>query len=117
MLAQALPRLAGQPVAHYRITSPAPGAVLSGTVPIEGMAVFDPSQVVYYKVEWGVGGSPSEWTTMGDIHNGPLTNGVLEVLHADALPPGPAVVRLILVKNDGNFMTPYAVPIRVERSG
>ena len=99
--------------ATYRITAPAPGEDVSGVTQIMGTASFDPAEVQYYKIEIGSGESPATWTTLGTIHNEPVVNGVLEELHANALPPGAYVLRLIVVRNDGNYPTPFRVPIRV----
>ncbi len=100
----------------YRITSPTPGQAVSGLVPIIGTAQFDPAQVQYYKLEIGDGRSPTDWTTFGVTHNQPINDGLLEQLHADALPAGDYVIRLILVGNDGNFIgSPHAVPITITR--
>jgi hypothetical protein len=83
-------------------------------VPIMGTAQFDGAQVQYYKLEIGHGRSPTEWTTFGTTHNQPVTAGTLEQLHADALPAGDYVIRLILVGNDGNFVgSPHSVPITI----
>jgi membrane peptidoglycan carboxypeptidase len=97
----------------WRITSPASGEQVSGLVSILGTASFDPAAVQYYKLEIGSGTSPTSWTTFGSIHAAPVTNGVLESLHADALAPGPYVIRLILVRNDGNYAAPYSVPVTI----
>lgn len=100
----------------YRITSPTAGQQVSGLVQVMGTAQFDPVQVQYYKLEIGYGRSPTEWTTFGTTHNQPVADGVLEQLHADALPAGDYVIRLILVGNDGNFVgSPHAVSITIVR--
>jgi hypothetical protein len=100
----------------YRITSPTAGQQVSGLVQVMGTAQFDPAQVQYYKLEIGYGRSPTEWTTFGTTHNQSVADGVLEQLHADALPAGDYVIRLILVGNDGNFVgSPHAVPISIVR--
>jgi hypothetical protein len=78
-----------------------------------GTASFNPSEVQYYKIEIGAGSSPSSWSTFGTTHSQPVVNGVLETLHAEALAPGEYVIRLIIVRNDGNYPTPYVVPISV----
>jgi hypothetical protein len=99
---------------HYRITSPAGGQRVNGLVSVVGTAQFDPSQVQYYKLEIGSGRSPTEWTTFGTTHSQPVSNGVLEQLHADALPTGDYIIRLVLVGHDGNFIgSPHAVLITV----
>ncbi|MGD2048987.1 MAG: transglycosylase domain-containing protein [Chloroflexota bacterium] len=99
------------PSANWHITSPAPGERVSGLAPIVGTANFDPAEIQYYKLEIGSGRSPTTWTTFGTTHAQSVVNGVLESLQANALPPGDYVIRLVLVRNDGNFPTPHSVPI------
>ncbi|MCC6905666.1 MAG: transglycosylase domain-containing protein, partial [Anaerolineae bacterium] len=99
--------------ATYRIDSPIAGDQLFGIVPITGTAAFDPVRVMYYKVELGIGENPEQWLTIGDIHPEVVSGNVLEYLHADALAPGPYVIRLVLVRTDGNFLPPFPVPITV----
>ncbi len=99
--------------ARYAIYEPDPHEEVFGVLPIMGTAVFTPDQVLYYKLEIGAGEAPTEWLTLGDIHTGSVEEGVLEFLHADALPPGPYVLRLVLVRYDGNFAPPYEVPITI----
>ena len=99
----------------YFISSPGAGAQLSGLVSIMGTASFSSADVQYYKLEIGSGSSPTEWTTFGSTHNTSVNNGVLEQLHADALPTGDYVIRLVLVRTDGNFSNPYNVPITIVR--
>jgi hypothetical protein len=99
----------------WRITSPAPGEQISGAVPIIGTAVFDPTQVQYYKLEIGSGQTPSSWATFGTTHSQSVNNGVLETLQAGALPTGDYVIRLIIVGNDGNYPAPFSVPVTVTR--
>ena len=99
--------------ASWRIDSPGPGERVSGLVPIVGTANFDPAEVQYYKLEIGSGHSPSSWTTFGTTHTRSVVNGVLETLQADALASGDYVIRLIVVRSDGNFPAPYTVPITI----
>ncbi|RMG92604.1 MAG: PBP1A family penicillin-binding protein [Chloroflexi bacterium] len=103
-------------VAIWRIISPKPGDTVSGVIPIIGTADFDPAIVQFYKVELGIPeGENINWVTLGDIHNTPVINGTLEMLHADALPPGDYFLRLIVVK-DSNFVgEPYTIPITITR--
>jgi membrane peptidoglycan carboxypeptidase len=102
------------PSAGYRIHSPSSGEQISGLVPIVGTAQFDPAIIDYYKLEIGSSWKPTEWTTFGTTHSTPVSNGLLEQLHADALPPGDYIIRLVLVGNDGNFVgQPHHVPIRI----
>jgi hypothetical protein len=99
--------------AIWRILSPTAGQRLSGLVPILGTATFSTAEVQYYKLEIGSGSTPTEWTTFGTIHGNPVVNGTLEHLHAYALPPGDYVIRLVIVRHDGNFPTPHAVPVTI----
>ena len=91
-----------------------PGTRLDARTVISGTAVFDPSQIEYFKVELGPGSQPTEWITVGDVHRQSIVQGPLEVLEAGSLPPGDYILRLVLVKTDGNFLNPpFSVPIRV----
>lgn len=97
----------------YNIASPRAGDTVSGQVPILGTANFDPGAVQFYKIEIGAGSNPTTWTTLGQTHDTPVLNGMLEELHAYALTPGPYVLRLVLVRQDGNYPPPHAVPILI----
>ena len=98
----------------WHIDSPAAGAQVSGPTPIIGTASFNPSDVMYYKLEIGKGQNPAAWTTLGTTHKQGVINGQLELLQADALAPGDYVLRLIVVRNDGNYPTPFSVPITID---
>lgn len=97
----------------YHISAPSPGQRVNGIVQIVGTARFNTGEYQYYKVEIGSGRAPESWTTLGTTHSDPVLDGLLEELHAYALPPGPYVLRLVVVRNDGNFPAPYAVPITI----
>jgi 1A family penicillin-binding protein len=101
--------------AVWRITSPAAGDAVNGIIPIEGIASFDPSQVQFYKIELGMGDLTNpQWVTLGDTHNTPVVNGTLEMLHADGLPAGEYLLRLIVVMQDGNYVgEPHTIAIRI----
>ncbi len=99
--------------AEYRLGI-APDTRLDARTVLTGTAVFDPSEIEYFKVELGPGREPSEWITLGDVHRQSIVDGPMEVLDAASLAPGDYIVRLVLVKTDGNFLNPpYSVPIRV----
>ena len=99
--------------ATYFITYPLPNQGVFGVVPILGTVVFDPNRVQYYKIEIS-GGLLEGWVTLGETHSQSVVDGVLEILHADALPPGGYVIRLVLVTSDGNYLQPtFDVPIFV----
>ncbi len=101
------------PETLYRIDSPSAGEQVSGFVSIIGSANFNPSEVQYYKLEIMSVASPTSWTTFGSTHRNSVTNGHLETLHAYSLPPGDYNIRLVIVRNDGNFPPPFTVPISI----
>jgi hypothetical protein len=101
--------------AVYRITSPAQGAAVSGVMPIVGTADFDPQVVQFYKIELGIpNGDNVDWVTLGETHSQPVVNGPLEMLHAEALPPGDYFLRLIVVKDSNYVGEPHTITITIE---
>jgi hypothetical protein len=109
----------GVPGVVANITSPAPGAVVSGAqqIDIVGTAAFSPDQATFYKVEIQGGPFPG-FVTLGDVNNwknrSGVTNGVLESIMANVLPPGNYVIQLVIVGPDGNFVQPpYQVQFAV----
>lgn len=102
-------------VAVYRISSPKQGDAVSGVLPIVGTADFDPQVVQFYKIELGIpkGDGNYDWVTLGDTHNTPVINGPLEMLHADALPPGEYLLRLIVVKDSNYVGEPHTIAFTV----
>ena len=101
-------------VAVWRITEPKAGETVSGVIPIIGTADFDPSIVEFYKIELGIPtGSDIQWVTLGETHNQPVINGMLEMLHADALSPGDYFLRLIVVQDSNYVGEPHTIPFTV----
>jgi len=102
--------------AVWRINSPKSGDTLSGILPIIGIADFDPQKVQFYKVELGMGDLENpQWVTLGEVGRNPVVNGPLENLHADALPPGDYLLRLIVVLWDGNYVgKPHTIGFTIE---
>jgi hypothetical protein len=98
----------------YYISSPVPGQHVSGVIPIFGSALFGPD-FMYYKIE--IAGPDGNWLTIGAVHSENVANGTLEVLHADALPPGQYQLRLLVVRQDSNYPLPYVVPITIGAVG
>lgn len=104
----------GPPVVTAIITSPPPGAVLSGETPIFGTVQFSPDQALFYKVEV-IGGPFPDWVTIGTTHNQSVVNGQLENLYVPGLAPGNYRMRLVLVDHGGGFLqAPYEVPFSVQ---
>jgi hypothetical protein len=101
--------------AVWRIISPKPGEKVNGVLPIMGTADFDPAVVQFYKIELGMpqGDNNFNWVTLGETHNTPVVNGTLEMLHADALPPGDYLLRLIVVADSNYVGEPYTIPITI----
>jgi hypothetical protein len=101
--------------AIWRITSPADGDMVDGVLPIIGTANFDPAQVQFYKLELGVPeGNNINWLTLGDTHETPVVNGILETLYAEGLPPGEYLLRLIVVKDSNYVGEPHTIQFKVQ---
>ena len=103
----------GPPVVTAIITSPAPGAVLTGETPIMGTVQFTPEQALFYKIEV-IGGAIGDWTTIGSTHTNSVVNGQLENLYVPGLIPGNYRMRLVIVDHGGGFLqAPFEVPFSV----
>ena len=89
-----------QPV-QVQVTSPEMGSELRGLVEIMGSASVPNFQ--FYKVEFGVGPNPTDWAVIGELHDRPVINGLLEVWDTTRLPDGVYTLRLQGVKQDGNW--------------
>lgn len=101
------------PRAEYRLGI-APGTTLTTTTTLTGTVLFNQDLILYYKVELGAAPAPTEWITIGTTHRSLVQDGPIEVLDAPSLPAGDYVVRLVLVRRDGNFLRPpFSVPIHV----
>lgn len=102
-------------VAVYRIVTPKSGDTVNGVLPIVGTADFDPNVVQFYKIELGIPqeGADTQWLTLGETHNTPVTNGTLEMLHADGLPPGEYYLRLIVIKDSNYVGEPHTIQITI----
>jgi hypothetical protein len=101
--------------AVWIITVPSAGAVVTDDLPVLGTAQFNHDEVAYYKVEVHSATDTSDtWAYVGGGPE-PVVDGVLATLPGDRLPPGPYLLRLVIVKVDGNYPAPYVVPFTVER--
>lgn len=100
---------------NARITSPGVNQVIAGNFPIRGVA--SGSDFQYYKIEVGPGASPRdhEWTVVGQLHQAPVTSGVLETFNSGAYAPGTYTLRLVVVDQTGNYPEPCRVTIIVQR--
>ncbi len=108
-------RPAACPNPSVQITSPGVNQAIQGNYPIRGTA--NAAAFQYYKIEVGPGSSPRdhEWTVVGQLHERPVSGGVLETLNSGAYPIGVYTLRLVVVDQTGNYPEPCRVTIRVER--
>jgi hypothetical protein len=106
--------LAAAPVAQdqlYEIASPRPNAKVRGSVEIVGSARapgFD-----FYKVEYASSATPDIWVVIGDMHRQERTNERLETWHTSGLPDGAYFLRLMVVRQDGNYVETERIPVQV----
>ena len=98
-----------------RLTSPGENQVVQGNFPIRGTASVANFQ--YYKIEVGPGANPKDqqWTVVGQLHQTPVSGGVLETLNSGAYAPGTYTLRLVVVDQTGNYPEPCRVTITVQR--
>jgi penicillin-binding protein 1C len=89
------------------ITSPQPGQGISGTVDVFGVASWLQGQAWYYKMEIR-GAQFPEWTTFAGPNYTPVVNGKLGDFGAEGLAPGTYELRIVIVGNDGNYLTTSA---------
>ncbi len=103
------------PNPNARITSPGLNQVVQGNVPVRGTANIPSFQ--YYKVEVGPGSNPRdhEWTVVGNLHESPVSGGVLETFNSSAYAAGTYTLRLVVVDQTGNYPEPCRVTVTVQR--
>lgn len=99
------------PTPGVRITQPGAGQRVSGRIDIRGTANIP--NFAFYKVEIGLGESPSRWTSISELHRTPVNDGFLDVLDTSGLPAGTYSLRLVVVDITGNFPPPCEVQIVV----
>jgi len=85
-------------------------AVLQGPVQIAGSAYVD--NFDYYKFEFRYEGA-SDWSFLQRFDE-PVADGLLGVWDTSTLPAGNYWFRLVVVKNDGNFVEPCQVPVIIQ---
>lgn len=95
-----------------RITAPGAGSTVSGVVQFTGTANVENFQ--YYKMELGVGPSPTEWAFLFS-RDTPVVDGLLGSWDSATVPPGTYTIRLVVVDRTGNYPPPCQVTLRVER--
>lgn len=95
-----------------RITTPGMGATVSGVVQFTGTANIENFQ--YYKMELGVGPSPTEWAFLFS-RDTPVVDGPLGSWDSATVPPGTYTIRLVVVDRTGNYPPPCQVTLQVVR--
>lgn len=100
------------PNANARITYPFVGMSIKGVVEIQGSANTPGFQ--FYKIEYGAGENPDQWSSIGDIHKQPVEDGLLGTWDTSSFPEGVYVLRLTVVEVTGNFPPPCDVRVVVQ---
>ncbi len=100
------------PLPGVCITSPVNGQVIQGQVTIRGTASIDAFQ--FYKVEYGMGETPQQWNSIGEVRRTPVADGALAVWDVSGFPPGAYRLRLTVVDMSGNFPPPYEISVVVQ---
>jgi tetratricopeptide (TPR) repeat protein len=106
---EALAQLAS--LRRVEILSPADGTTVQGIVQVQGLADMD--NFLFYKVEWGVGESPTEWHVITLAEQPVVTAGVLTEWDTAALEPGIYKLRLTTVDTTGNYPPWSEISVRV----
>ncbi len=90
--------VAGGPVA---IMNPTPYQYVSGGVVITGSAMID--NFALYRLAFGQGLNPTEWTQLGGDHTSQVDRGPLEFWDTANVPEGLYTLQLTVVRNDQTF--------------
>jgi LysM repeat protein len=96
------------------IASPRMNQHVRGILQIVGTASIPDFQ--FYKVEYGIGERPFQFTSINEVHRNPVSNSLLEVWNTDAYPAGVYILRLTAVDNRGQFPPPCDVRIIIDRN-
>jgi hypothetical protein len=94
------------------IAYPGGGATISGIVGIQGTA--QNARFQFYKVEYGIGESPTVWNSIGETVSSAVSGGPLMALNTRALPNGVYWLRLTVVDITGNYPPPHAVRVVIQ---
>lgn len=93
---------AATPQGTAELTAPAANAQVNGMVEVTGTAVATNFQ--FYKLEFGTGENPTQWSVIGELHRAQVTNGTLGTWDTSSLPDGQYVLKLTVVDNTGNWL-------------
>ena len=104
------PVIQGCTLDYIRITSPDPGAVLSGRVIVRGTATMpDPDDFWFYKVEIRpASATDSSYASLGEERHTPAPgpNNALTVINTNNFTSGDYLLRLTVVDHSGNYPEP-----------
>ena len=93
-----------------RVTEPAPGDVVGGQVEVRGEAnILNFGQ---YKFEINGPSTNGSWVVVG-TYNEAIPAGLLGVWDSTSLIPGDYTFRLVVLRDDGSYLTPCEVPISI----
>ncbi len=95
------------------ITFPPPGGYIGGQVEILGNARG--GNFANYRVEFGAGAAPSQWTQIGPEHGAQHQNGLLELFNTEGLEEGPYTLRLTVRYHDGNQRV-WDAPVTIDNT-
>ncbi|RME45130.1 MAG: penicillin-binding protein 1C, partial [Caldilineae bacterium] len=82
-----------------RITAPADGETVRGTIPIEGHALA--ANFAYYVLEYGIGTEPQAFGRLTEPKTDLVEGGVLGMFDTTQLPNGPYTLRLVVYDQTG----------------
>lgn len=100
------------PTTGVQIASPGNGAVVSGSVVINGTA--DIPNFQFYKVEYSAGTSQSGFSSIGDIIAASVRGGRLTTWNTSGFGAGTYAIRLTVVDATGNFPAPCTIFVVVQ---
>ena len=105
----------GQAVASgpVAIVNPSPYQYVSGGVVITGNAMID--NFALYRLEYGPGLNPTEWTQLGGDHNNQVDTGPLEFWDTAGVPEGLYTLQLTALRHDQTFQQ-AAVQVTVDNT-
>ena len=93
------------------ITNPASNDVVSGVVQISGSS--DHPSFQFYIIEVSPEPVGDQWQIIGQIHETPVINGLLETWDTTLTPDGSYTLRLRVVRLDGNYSEFFAQQVVV----
>lgn len=96
------------------ITNPVAGQVVSGQVVVEGQANI--LNFAQYKFEINGPATNGAWAVVGTFIS-PVPSGYLGTWDSTSLMPGNYTLRLVVIRQDGTYVTPCEVPVVVAGPG